>query len=148
MLGLVPQLLLGLAGLLGRDLHLPYVLTNSLQLVLDSLQLSLCQLSILIGLLLILLDNSGSAHPTSIGCSVVLMGHIDSFPWGFVGIFGLDLIHHGLVLEVVDPLQERVTCRVGLSAGGSGERGRRGRSTVSASRSAISALHVAPTRSV
>merc|ERR1719391_438041 len=104
---LVLQLLLALSGLLSRDLKLLHVLTNGLQLVLDILQLALSQLSALsCPLALVLLDSQLTGQLVQL--LLIVMGHLGGLPEGLVTILKLDLIHHGLVLKVLNPLQDAI----------------------------------------
>merc|ERR1719347_1787146 len=104
---LVLQLFLTLGGLLSRDLELLHVLTNGLQFVLDILQLALSQLGALSGpLALVLLDTQLPGQ--LIQLLLVVTGHLGGFSEGLVSILKLNLIHHGLVLKVLDPLQDAI----------------------------------------
>merc|ERR1719347_94765 len=116
---LVLQLLLTLGGLLSRDLELLHVLTNGLQFVLDILQLALSQLGALSGpLALVLLATQLPGQ--LIQLLLVVTGHLGGFSEGLVSILKLNLIHHGLVLKVLDPLQDAIGLLGSISQLGDG----------------------------
>merc|ERR1719427_469482 len=101
------QPLLTLGGLLSRDLKLLHVFTNSLQLVLDILELALSQFGALGGsLALILLDAQLPGQLVQL--LFVVASHLVSLPEVFVSLLQLDLIPHGLVLKVLDLLEDAV----------------------------------------
>merc|ERR1719245_2942384 len=96
------------SGLLGRDLELLHVLTDSFQFLLDILEFSLCQLSTLCGpLALVLLDTQLPGQ--LIQLLLVVAGHLGGFSEGLVQLLNLDLIPHGLGFKVLDLFQNAIS---------------------------------------
>merc|ERR1712217_436716 len=105
---LVLQLLLTLGGLLGRDLKLLHVLANGLKLLLNILKFALGQLSPVGGpLTLVLLD--AQLPGKLIELLLIVACHFGCLPEVFVSLLQLDLAVHGLVLKVLDLLQDAVS---------------------------------------
>merc|ERR1719427_2436489 len=108
LMNFVLELLLTFLGLLSGDLKLLHVLTNSLQFLFNIPQFTLSQLSTLIcPLKLILLYSQFSGQ--LIEFLFIITGHLGGFSEILVCFFNLNLIPHGLVLKVLDLLEDTIS---------------------------------------
>merc|ERR1712168_287613 len=104
----VLELFFAFLCLLSRDLKLLHVLTNSLQFLFNIPQFTLSQLSTLIcPLKLILLYSQFSGQ--FIKFLFIITGHLGGFSEILVCLFNLNLIPHGLVLKVLDLLEDTIS---------------------------------------
>merc|ERR1719400_1322824 len=114
---LLHELLLPLQGLLGGLLQLLHVVADSLQFLLDALELGLSQLSPLHGPLeLSLLDSELPAQLVQL--LLIVRGHLDGGPQVLVQLLNGDLVVEAGVLNDLDGLQDVVG-----SLGGHGQLG-------------------------
>merc|ERR550519_2528531 len=108
LMNFVLELLFTFLGLLSGDLKLLHVLTNSLQFLFNIPQFAFSQLSTLIGpLKLIFLYSQFPGQ--LIEFLFIITGHLGGFPEIFVCLFNLNLIPHGLVLKVLDLLENTIS---------------------------------------
>merc|ERR1711993_34826 len=106
---LLLQFLLSLHSLLGAELELLHVLTDHLELLLDVLQLALCQLCSLDGSLkFLLLDSKFPGELVKL--LLIVAGHLGGLPQVFVQLLNGDLIVHALALNNLDFLQDLIGC--------------------------------------
>merc|ERR1712179_495387 len=108
LMNFVLELLSTFLGLLSGDLKLLHVLTNSLQFLFNIPQFAFSQLSTLIGpLKLIFLYSQFPGQ--LIEFLFIITGHLGGFPEILVCLFNLNLIPHGLVLKVLDLLENTIS---------------------------------------
>merc|ERR1712029_21214 len=104
----VLQFLLTLLCFLSRDLKLLHVLTNSLKLLLNIPQFTFSQLGTFIGPLQLLLLYSTFPRQL-IEFLFIVTGHLGSLPQVLVCFLNLNFVPHGLVLKVLDLLQDSIS---------------------------------------